>query len=714
MGKNKNSKRKYTKFLESWFNHPSIRIAMYLALGAIMYLLLIGQVIPETHELVEGQISPIRLESPITVVDEWATNNLRDAAANAVPDQFTREEKIVVDQTKFLDDFFNSLNIIVVQTELTPEEKAQLLALSADLSLLTEETKTALASLSLDKVNNLKFIVRTTLDAIMNENIKLEDLEASFAKVDERVENNPFDNEKEIKNLASEITKSYIKPNYFYNSNQTSLLREEARNSVEQVLIKKDDLIVKVGQTIDKAIYEKLKAASLLKDTSTLWPYFGLLLLVGLLLVLLFYSIERMKPSVHKENKALSMVLIIVLLTLVGISIIGFIGESSETLTMGYLAPVAFGVMLITLFVSMKFAILIAVVFSMYASIVFNTDLTMIFDFRYGFVLLIGSTAGAFAIGRVKQRSSILKAGLIIALFNVLSILVILMLTNQTYTLKNSLESVSFGLIGGLFSAVLTIGFMPFFETVFGILSPINLIELSNPNHPLLRKLLIETPGTYHHSIIVGNLAESAAEAIGANGLLARVGAYYHDLGKTKRPTFFIENQLNKENPHDKIAPNLSKNIILAHPKDGVEMLREYKLPLPIQEIALQHHGTSLLKYFYHKVNKDNENPVPESEYRYQGPKPQTKEAAIVCIADSVEAAVRSIQRPTNELIETTVRKIIKAKLDDNQFNECDLTLKELDIVANSMLESMKGIFHSRIEYPDDKELEALKGEKTS
>jgi len=196
--------------------------------------------------------------------------------------------------------------------------------------------------------------------------------------------------------------------------------------------------------------------------------------------------------------------------------------------------------------------------------------------------------------------------------------------------------------------------------------------------------------------------------------LLARVGAYYHDLGKTKRPTFFIENQLNMENPHDKISPSLSKNIIISHTKDGVEMLKEHKLPVPIQEIAMQHHGTSLLKYFYNKAEKDSEQHIKEIEYRYPGPKPQTKEAAIVGIADSIEAAVRSIKSPTNELIEETVRKIIKSKLDDGQLNECDLTLKELEIISISILESIKGIFHSRIEYPEDKDLEEKKGEKTS
>jgi hypothetical protein len=265
----------------------------------------------------------------------------------------------------------------------------------------------------------------------------------------------------------------------------------------------------------------------------------------------------------------------------------------------------------------------------------------------------------------------------------------------------------AFTIVSGLLTAILVIGLLPFFEVAFGILSSVKLVELSNPNHPLLRKLLTETPGTYHHSVMVGNLAETAAESIGANGLLCRVGSFYHDIGKTKRPQYFIENQANRENPHDHIDPSLSKSIIIAHARDGVEMLKEYKIPKQICDIAEQHHGTTLLKYFYHKaLKRREENPegteeVREEDYRYPGPKAQTKEAAIVGISDCVEAAVRSLKKPTMEQIDLMVDKIIKDRLDDNQFNECDLTLKELDTISKTLKKTLLGIFHSRIEYPD-------------
>src|SRR5699024_7747436 len=219
------------------------------------------------------------------------------------------------------------------------------------------------------------------------------------------------------------------------------------------------------------------------------------------------------------------------------------------------------------------------------------------------------------------------------------------------------------------------------------------------PNHPLLRKLLVEAPGTYHHSIMVANLSETACEAIGANGLLARVGAYYHDIGKTVRPHYFIENQLAIKNPHDVIDPKQSADIIISHPYDGAAMLKKHRLPKEIIDIAEQHHGTSLLKYFYYKEKEFNKD-VKESEYRYPGPKPQTKEAAIICICDSVEAAVRSLKEPTEEKIEEIVSSIINDRMMDGQLDECPITLKELKSIRIAIGETLKGIFHSRIQYP--------------
>jgi putative nucleotidyltransferase with HDIG domain len=248
----------------------------------------------------------------------------------------------------------------------------------------------------------------------------------------------------------------------------------------------------------------------------------------------------------------------------------------------------------------------------------------------------------------------------------------------------------------------MTIGLLPFLETAFGITSAVKLVELSNPNQPLLKRLLMETPGTYHHSIMVSNLAEGAADAVGADALLARVGSYYHDIGKIKRPYFFIENQLHQDNPHDKLAPSLSTLIITAHVKDGLELAREYRLPEILRQFIEEHHGTSLVSYFYGKAmenaSKDN---LEDEDFRYEGPKPQTKETAIVMLADSVEAGVRAMGKVHPGRIEGCVRRLIKEKLEDGQLEECNLTFGELEVIAKAFIRILSGIFHNRIEYPD-------------
>jgi len=240
-------------------------------------------------------------------------------------------------------------------------------------------------------------------------------------------------------------------------------------------------------------------------------------------------------------------------------------------------------------------------------------------------------------------------------------------------------------------------------------------MELSNPNQPLLKRLLVEAPGTYHHSIVVGNLAETAAEEIGGNGLLARVGSLYHDIGKIKRPYFFTENQEAYKNVHDDLEPSLSALVIAAHVKEGVELAKKYKLPKDIINIINQHHGTSLITYFFHRALKENGSNVEEiaeENYRYAGPKPQFKEAGVILLADSLEAATRSLTNPTATRIKTLVKEIIQKNLEDGQLDECDLTLKDLNKIGESFSRILTGMFHSRVEYPDEALIKKIKEEK--
>jgi cyclic-di-AMP phosphodiesterase PgpH len=332
-------------------------------------------------------------------------------------------------------------------------------------------------------------------------------------------------------------------------------------------------------------------------------------------------------------------------------------------------------------------------------SVIFNNQIAGALNVEAGTYFLLSQLAGIIFLMNTKDRLAILKGGIGIAIVNILTVLLFLFLSFEKYSWSDLITHASFGLVSAFLATILTIGLLPVFETVLGILTDIKLLQLTNPNQPLMKKLLTEAPGTYHHSVMVANISETACESVGANGLLARVGAYYHDIGKTVQPHYFIENQVSMRNPHDFLEPKESAEIIINHAYNGAEMLKEHKLPEEIIDIAKQHHATSLVKFFFFKEKETNEN-VNESDFRYPGPNPKTKEAAIICICDSVEAAVRSLKEPTEEKIEEIVASIIKDKVSDGQLDESPLTLKELKIIQDAICKSLKGIFHSRIQYP--------------
>ena len=248
-------------------------------------------------------------------------------------------------------------------------------------------------------------------------------------------------------------------------------------------------------------------------------------------------------------------------------------------------------------------------------------------------------------------------------------------------------------------------GILPFLEGTFNEVTTLKLLELSNPNHPLLKKLLMEAPGTYHHSMLVANLAEMASEEVGANSVIVRIGSYYHDVGKTERPYFFGENQMGGENPHTHMMPNLSAKIIISHVKDGISLAKKYNIPKVIQDIIAEHHGTTLVKYFYYTMKNNSENPddIKEEDFRYPGPVPSSKEAGIIMLADSVEAAVRSIKQPNEDKIKEMINNIINDKLSCGQLNNCNLTIKDIEKIKKCFLTALNGIYHHRIEYPKEK-----------
>lgn len=319
---------------------------------------------------------------------------------------------------------------------------------------------------------------------------------------------------------------------------------------------------------------------------------------------------------------------------------------------------------------------------------------------QFTIVAALSGLCAIYLVSHLIERSELLSAGLWTTLFTTMVVFAAELLTGAS--LGGSVQAAAWGLGAGLFSLILAVTLLEVFEVVFNLTTPLRLLELGNPAQPLLRRLMQEAPGTYNHSIMVGNLAEAAAEAVGADPLLTRVGAYYHDIGKINRPEYFIENQLQLGNPHDKLTPNLSKLAITAHVGDGVELAKEYGLPKPVIEIVKQHHGTSVLSYFYYKARQGSKAEVPEESYRYEEDKPTSREAAIIMLADSVEAAAKAMQHPTVKKIQVLIRDVIRQKMEDGQLDRSQLTFGDLHKIGEAFEVVLRGVVGHRIEYPSE------------
>jgi putative nucleotidyltransferase with HDIG domain len=698
---------KFGAWVSRWKYDTAARFFLFLSLGALLFSFVIGYVVPEKYEFHLGQISPHTVDSPRSFVDVPATEKVKREAALAIENQYAKNDQITDQQLKQLDNIFRTTESIIGDDQFTQEQKVNILKGTTPYEL-SEATYYKWVKIHPTRLVNLRLTAKRIVQEIMSQGIRNEDLGDARSQVNGMLVSTDLNkNEREV---LLELARSSITQNMFIDEDQTKKLRDLAMERVGSIYIDKNEVLVTQGEKITSEVLQRLEMAGLLKNRTSYKPHFGLLLLTILLVILLYLFVQQSNMDIKYNNMHLLMLIVVYAVNLSIMKIIS-IGQDLNFLTIGYIAPVAFGTLILTILLDYRIAFFSAIVFSTLASLIFNTESNTIFDYRFGLVALLTCLTSIFAISYERhRRSGVLKVGFILSGMTFLAVTSIQLLSDQTSWILIG-YALAFGLVNGVVTAVLTIGLLPFFEAAFGFISSVKLIELSSPNHPLLRKLLTETPGTYHHSVMVGNLSEAAADAIGANGLLCRVGSFYHDIGKTVRPTFFIENQMGMDNPHDRLEPTLSASIILAHPTDGVQMLKQYKIPRSIRDIAEQHHGTTLLVYFYHKAMKQASEGkvILESDYRYPGPKAQTKEAAIVGVADCVEAAIRSLSGPTPEQIETIVRNIVKNRLDDGQFNECDLTLKELETVSQSICETLMGIFHSRIEYPSENELKGVR-----
>jgi putative nucleotidyltransferase with HDIG domain len=517
-------------------------------------------------------------------------------------------------------------------------------------------------------------------------------------------------NPPELANISIKLAQSLIKPNLTFNQRETELRKDLARKSVKPTYfqIKKGEMLVREGERIGPDHLLKLSADTRSqKRVDMIGRIPAMAILIGLLFSIMYLVGSTGAKSIREDGRDLLFSSVTFLAMFLFIWAYSFVAEevargfhffTSRALL--FAMPVAIGAMLISIFHGIDVAIIFSLVISVLASLITGGRVEF---FVYFF---ISSLVAAFGVRNCKERGILIKTGLKVGLIHIVLSLSIEMIYGSLYTMESVIASAS-GFIGGILIGVIATGILPLIEMSFGFTTDIKLLELGNLDQPLLRDLMVQAPGTYHHSVIISNMVEATAKAVQANPLLAKVSAYYHDIGKIKKPLYFIENQMWGENRHEKLAPSMSSLILISHTKDGVELAKKHKLGTEIADIIQQHHGTTLISFFYQKAKErmvakgGKSTEVEEENFRYPGPKPQTKEAGLVILADMVEAASRSLVDPTPSRIKGMVQKIINKAFSDGQLNECELTLKDLHEIAKSFNKTLSGIFHQRIEYPE-------------
>lgn len=666
------------------------KIYVYIITFVVIYAIMLSSLVTQKYDLKEGDIARVDIKASREVEDKLATDARRKQAADSVGQQYNKKTEVEASSESDLNTNFDKINNIR-NANVDVNQKASNIKNTIVYNLSDEDINN-LINMSKEEFNSLRELIVKSIKGIYSNDIRegnSDDIRKAQDYVNLQFNNSKFN--KNINDLGITISNFYIKPNLFLDEDKTSEIRDSAEKKVSPVIIKKDQIIVKEGEPVTKEQLQILQDLGLLNsnNSSNWFMYVNLAVLILVVLFIEIFYLYKFHSDLYRDNSKLILIFLL--------NIISLILARSIYIISPFLIPLACMPMLLILLINDKVALFISILNCILISgvVEFNAQITLI--------SVTSALIPVIVLKKMQMRNDILYSSIYIAVINsLITFSVGFLISNNVIEV---LKITGFSFLGACISAILTVGFLPFLESTFDIVTTVKLLELSNPNQPLLKRLLMEAPGTYHHSILVANIAEVAAENIGGNPVLTRVCAYYHDIGKVIRPYFFKENQIGNDNPHDKISPNLSALVIISHVKDGLELAKEYKLPKTIQDTIAEHHGTTLVKYFYITMKNLSENPeeVSEESFKYPGPIPTTKENAVIMLADSVEASVRSISNPTRGKIEEMVNNIIKARLNEGQLDNCDLTLKDIDIIRKSFLKTLDGIYHQRIEYPMDK-----------
>ncbi len=694
--------------LKSWFHTASARCCWILLLGWIILSLTLSLACaPERYALTVGSISRQTIAATKDVVDEIATQDAKRTAANAVEPSYRLNEGVSDMVLTTLSQIFDDLRKVQqygltlrneddtpdsVRTRTFSDEELQYAqTLLNTITLSRYQIITLLRAESAD----IETMISTVTTAVQNSlNTGIREGRVSEANstirqiVGYRVDISLN------QNVLTTVLTAALQPNLVIDQDATDAARQRAMDAVEPVVYLQGQNIIRTGEIIRQNQYEVVRALGLLQDEKVdLSAYGGVLILTAMAVAILALLLRLLLPeALHEPRKTAVMVSVIAISTA--------LCAVAVKLMQVYFAPLVLASMLATVLLGWKAGlpatVTMGVLLTGLAAGDSATSQAQLISTLL--MLLIGGCFSVFFLHGRPQRLRTMVCGALVGVINIVCLIVLGLMTSINYSVLA--PEALYALAGGIIAGIISVGLQPVFESVFNLATPSKLLELANPNHPLLRRLLLEASGTYHHAIIVANLAEAAAERIGANPILARTGAYFHDVGKLKRPQYFKENQVG-DNPLDVPDPYVAAAIITSHTKDGVQLAQKYRLPIEIQQIIQEHHGDTPTMFFYHKaLQMSDGKPVDIADFRYAGPRPSTKEAAIVMLADTIEAAVRSMPTHTPQSIQEAIERLVRGKLEDGQLSNCPLSLRDIDGICEAFNKVLNGAFHERIEYP--------------
>ena len=693
--------------LQDWIHSSSSKcVFLFLAAFAVILIIYLCVCTPRKYDLHAGAISHVTINANKDVIDVVTTEERKNAAADAVEPTYRFQQGVKEEVLSSLENVFQELRTVQqygltlrpadsgARTPLRPfseEEIAYALTLIDQISLDRTQLTTLL------RVDNAAFdemvdIVTVTVENALNATITEGQVQQAINSIQQIV---GFKVDVSLtQNIIPTVLKTCIRPNRVINHEATDEARQKAMDTEESVIYRQGQNIIREGDRITPSQIEMLRSLGMLNDDNYDYSVYGGALIVTILaMMVLLMMLHLLLKDVLADIRRLSVILIILVICFA-------FGSLSLLLPSLYIMPIFLGTILGTVLIGYRAGLVLMLPLAiLFAGITTSCSTSTFCDV----VLIMANTisGGVATIWFLKgrpQRVRVLLSGMIAAVFVLALIIGVKMLT--AVETMNLLQTCIWALAGSLLSGVLASALQPVFESTFHLATPSRLLELTNPNHPLMKRLMLEATGTYHHSIIVANLAEAAADKIGANALLARAGAYYHDVGKLKRPGYFSENQRGS-NPHEKTDPYVSAAILTSHTKDGALIAQKEHLPPEIIDIILQHHGVTPVMFFYHKaLQMADGKHVDINDFRYSGPKPQTKEASIVMLADTIEAAVRSMKDPTPKSIDQFIERLIRGKLEDGQLSDCQLSLRDIDQICDAFSDILKGVYHERVEYP--------------